>query len=115
MTAGRYNIVVERGATFDRTLTWYTDLAQQVPKNLTGYTAAMEIRKSPGETVILTLATGSGITLGGTLGTIAILITVTQTNALAAGRYRYDMLLISGTVKTRLFEGECEVRDKITT
>jgi hypothetical protein len=61
-TDNNYNIVLEQGAAFRRTLTYKTD---GVATNLTGYKAVMVIARYPGATPLLTLDTGSngGLTI----------------------------------------------------
>lgn len=71
--------------------------------DLTGYTATMKVREREGSTVLLTLTRGAGITLGGTAGTIRISISAAQSSAIAAGSYRYDLVLTSGSGRTYKF------------
>lgn len=60
-----------------------------VPFNLTGCTAEAKIK---GETIVL--KTGSGITLGGAAGTVAITATPAQTTTIvAAGKTPYSVLI----------------------
>lgn len=97
---GKLDLKIYAGATFSLTLTYETG-ATPTAVNLTGYTAAMDIRGGEGGTLLLTLSTSnSRITLGGAAGTIALSISATDTLALAEGLYEYDLLLTSagGTV-----------------
>ena len=106
-----YNIVCPQGATFDRTFTFRIDDALV---NLTGYTAAMKLRASPKSTEVLSLQNGAGITLGGAAGTIALGITATQTKAIEAGKYYYDLELTQSATVTRLLQGEFLLTSEIT-
>lgn len=112
MPAGIYNIFVEQGATFTRTLTWKIN---KNVVNLTGYTARLKVRTNSRNTVptkilISSLTSSSGITLGGTAGTIQLTISATQTAALAPGKYSYDLELESaGGEVTRLVKGKFTV------
>ncbi|NBW22513.1 MAG: hypothetical protein EBR82_82655, partial [Caulobacteraceae bacterium] len=102
---GSYNITVWQGADYDKT---FTVTQGGTALNWTGYTARMQVRNSSDATAtLLSLATGgSGITLGGTAGTIAVAITNTQSAAIAAGAYAYDLELVSsGNQVTRLLQG----------
>jgi hypothetical protein len=55
------------------------------------------------------------LTLGGAAGTIVITLTATQTAALTAGNYVYDLELVSGAgVVTRLVQGNVTVTAEIT-
>ena len=113
MAAGTLDFTIEQGATFNLLLTWKIN---DVPVNLTGYTARLQARVDVEDTeTVLSLTTGSGITLGGALGTISLDRTATQTTLLPAGTYVYDLELIagSGTV-TRLVQGELLLSAEVT-
>jgi hypothetical protein len=116
--AGLYNITCQQGATFQRQITW-TDSAKD-PYNLTGYTARMQVRaNTTSNTVVLALSTSAGydgtISLGGTAGTVDLLISATNTATLTAGQYVYDLELVSGGgVVTRLLEGNFRVSAEVT-
>jgi hypothetical protein len=113
MAAGTLNFTIEQGATFNLLLTWKIN---DVPVNLTGYTARLQARVDIEEVdTILSLTTGAGITLGGALGTISLDQTATQTAVLPNGEYVYDLELIAsnGTV-TRLVQGQLNVSAEVT-
>lgn len=116
MAAGRYSFTIEQGATFTRTITWRDSADALV--NLTGYTARMKIKDAAG-TVIEELTTENGaITLGGSAGTVALLLTAIETGALAAtdgDALVYDLELVSGAVVTRLLEGRVTVTAQVST
>jgi hypothetical protein len=111
--AGAYNFTIEQGATFNLLMTWRID---NVPVNLTGYTARLQARIDVDETeTILSLTTGAGITLGGAAGTITLDQTATQTALLPKGEYVYDLeLQSSGGVVTRLLQGELNISAEVT-
>ena len=87
--------MAQLGETFDHTVTWKID---DVAVNVTGYTARLQIRKRHTSTAtVASLTSGSGLTLGGTAGTIQIVLSATATaaNAIASpshctGRMRSD-------------------------
>lgn len=115
MTPGRYNIKCYQGTTFSLSPQWkingtYVDV--------TGYTAAMDVKYSPTSTSsIITLSTSNGrITVGTTDGKFTLALTSTQTTALPAGNYVYDLEVTApdGTV-TRLLEGGFTVFQEVTT
>lgn len=109
---GTYNITAPQGATWDRT---FTVTVGGTALNLTGYTAAMQVRESADAgTAIISLTNGSGITLGGTAGTVAVLISSALTAGAAAGSYSYDLELNSGSTITRLLEGSFNVTGNVT-
>ena len=98
-----YNIVCPQGATYSTTFTVSQD---GVPLDLTGYTAALQVRDSYTATdAEISLTSGSGITLGGTAGTIAVVVSSTVTAGVAANTYVYDLELYSGSTTTRLLQG----------
>lgn len=109
---GRYNITAYQGATYSLNLTW-TIGGSAV--NLTNYTAAMQVRTTPAATAtIFSLTNGTGITLGGTAGTIAVTIGATAMGAAEAGQYVYDLELNSGSTVTRLIQGTFQIQAEVT-
>lgn len=111
-----YDYTVEQGTTFRRTITWYNDDAQTVLRDLTGYTARMQIRPTVASTdVLLSLTNTAGITLGGTAGTIAIVMTDAQTAAFTFTTAVYDLEMItpSGDV-IRLIKGTLTLDKEVT-
>lgn len=114
MSAGTYNILAEQGATFIRTVL-YTDSAGD-PIDLTGFTAAMQVRSTASSgTVILALTTeNSRLTLGGAAGTIDVLVSAADMTALTPGKYVYDLELYNGAEVTRLIEGSFTVKAEVT-
>ena len=119
-TPGAYNPTIYAGATWDVTLGPITQGTAVV--DLTGYDARLMARESyPGTAVALSMGTASGITLGGTAGTVRLVQTATQTAALgsAAGyetaQYVYDLELQSaGGEVTRLLQGLLTVSPEAT-
>jgi len=113
MAAGELNLAVEQGTTFSQTLTWKID---GTAVNLTGYTARMQARDDvTSSTTILSLTQAAGLTLGGVAGTIIIALTATETAALVAGNYVYDLELVSSSgVVTRLVQGTLAVSAEVT-
>ena len=116
MTAGKYSFAIEQGATFTRAIT-YTDAAGAVP-DLTGYTARMKIRPTKeSATVLVSLTDGAGITLAATAPNITISISATDTAALdmTDGQIAvYDLEIVSGSVVTRVIEGNINFDAEVT-
>lgn len=115
-TPGYLDLTCYQGANFDYTLTWQTN---GTPVNITGYTARMQVRESyDAGTAIVSLTNGSGITLGGTAGTIGLSLSATATAALDGTpnvQSIYDLELVSGTgYVTRLVEGRFMVYPEVT-
>jgi hypothetical protein len=113
MSAATTNLIIDQGATWNITFTYKN--SDGSPINLTGYTAALQLRTSyDAASAALSLTSGSGIVLGGTAGTIAVTATATQTGALTAGEYVYDLEITSSSVVTRLVQGRITVTPQVT-
>lgn len=86
------------------------------PVDLTDFTALLRVRKGPGSPVKLDLVGGSGLSLGGTAGTIRIRITAADTLDDAfpvAGCYQHGLFLTApgvGGQVTELLDGEFRVK-----
>ncbi len=78
------------------------------PIDLTGYTARMEFRaKQTYASPALSLTSGSGITLGGTAGTVRFVITEAQAIALTLAAGTHELILIdAGGASRPFFVGE---------
>lgn len=103
---------IAQGANWSATVTVYSGTSTGAKKNLTGYTVAMKLRDhydSTGYTAVtctLTSATG---------GVIGVALTSTQTAALTAKRYVYDLTIASSSgVVTRITQGAAYVSPKVT-
>lgn len=118
MTAlpGVYNTAIRQGMSWRRQFTW-TDAADALV-NLTGYTAAMHIRRHVADTdPLLALTQASGITLGGAAGTIVVVITDEQADTLPApvSKAVYDLKLTSpGGEDTFLVAGTLRIDPAVT-
>jgi hypothetical protein len=110
---GVYDIVCPQGATFDRTFSYSIG---GTAVNLTGYTAALQVRAGyDAETPLISLSTGgSGIVLGGSAGTIVVTASAAVTGAVDAGSYAYDLELYSGSETTRLLQGSFTITGGVT-
>ena len=116
MTAVIYNTVIDQGSD------WYINFTYQnpdgTPINLSGYTAALQLRSFPdAPTAVLSLTTeNSGIAITASTGVIAVHATATQTTAIIAGTYDYDLEIYSAgaTQTTRLSQGQIVVSAQVT-
>ena len=104
------NIFIDQGATFTTTVT-VTD-ANGDAVNLSGYSVAAQIRK----TFLSSTATAFTASISNaSSGEITISLSPTQTTALEAGRFVYDVLITaSGGTKTRVVEGQVTVNPSVT-
>lgn len=107
--SGKYNIVAEQGATFNLNFRVETD---GTPWNLTGYTFAMQVRRSTSSTTTLLNLTSATMTSGGHVSATA---TATTMSGIPAGRWVYDIeLTSSGGQVTRILEGRFIVTAEVT-
>jgi hypothetical protein len=109
---GFYDISCPQGATFSKRLSF---LVSNVPLDLTGYSARLQVRESySASSAVLSLTAGTGITLGGTAGTIDLLVASTATAALTPGQYVYDLELVNDTTVDRWLQGSFLVSAEVT-
>jgi len=116
-TAGPVHFEIPCYSEFGVTMTWYvTTVAAGTKKDLTNYTAALDIRRKQSDsTALIALTSSSGISLGGSGGTITISLTDVQTAAISPGFGVWDLELIdSGGSNLRLVEGTCEFTPSVT-
>ena len=106
--AGITNIVIDQGTTFDLTINVTADDGS--PTDLTDYTISSQIRKSY-YTNTYTDFTTSKIDL---TGEITLSLSPTQTSALKAGRYVYDVEMASSDETVRVMEGIVTVTPEVT-
>ena len=95
------NLAIDQGTTFSVTITVTDDTGSA--RNLTNYTARSQMRRSyyTASNTAFTANVSSP-----TDGTISLDLTATQTSALKAGRYVYDVELVSNVATVeRIVEG----------
>ena len=102
------NIVIDQGTTFEFSITLAND--DGTAKDLTNYTVAAQLRKSY-YTNTYTAFTTSKVDLQ---GEIKITLTATQTSALSAGRYVYDIEIDGNSETLRILEGIVTVTPEVT-
>lgn len=103
------NIVIDQGTTFQTSIN-VTDENDEVV-NLTGYSAAAQMRKH----YTSSNATSFSVSISPSLGIVTLSMTANTTNTLVPGRYMYDCELTdtNGAV-TRLVEGIVTVTPGVT-
>ena len=115
--AASTDLVIDQFATFRSAFRWQTK-STGTPVNLTGYTAAMQIRRNHADStalVSLTSAANGGLTIEGVDGRVRIEIPAATTSTLTAGRYVYDLVLTDlSSKKKRLVEGVAIVDAGVT-
>jgi hypothetical protein len=112
MTPGKYNMICPQGATFTKRLTWTID---DIPVDLTGYTARMQARdKHGGSCVVVDITTENGGISLDDEGNIDLLIDYEDTELIIAKEYVYDLELDSGAQVYRVIEGKFIVTPEVT-
>lgn len=115
---GTYNFNINEGEDFNITLTWTTG-SPAAPVNLTGWSAHLQIRSNYadfGGTIYADLSSASGgLVLGGTAGTIQVVIPASQTTTLGFNNAVYDLKMTnpSGSI-TRLIQGAVTFSREVT-
>jgi hypothetical protein len=107
--ATKANIVVDQGTTFSTTISLTDDNGD--PIDLTGYTGRSQMRKH----YTSSNSQSFTVSLNSTEGTVALSLTAAQTANLTAGRYVYDVEVVSGAnVVSRIIEGIVTVTPEVT-
>ena len=115
MTAGIYNFTIDQGAQYTTQIIWADSSGN--PIDLTGYTAAMQLRlqaASPNPSSLNLTSSNGGITITPVAGEMDILMTTAQTGALNAGFYVYDLEIALSGVVTRIIQGQITVSAQVT-
>jgi len=103
------NLIIDQGTTYSTTIDVTDD--NDVPINLSGYTGSAQLRKhySSSNSTIFT------VSLAPLDGIVILSLTSTQTAALKAGRYVYDVELTNtSNVVSRIVEGIVTVTPQVT-
>jgi hypothetical protein len=107
--SGKHNIVAEQGATFNLNFRVETD---GTPWNLTGYTFAMQVRRSTSASTTLLNITSATMT---SVGRVSATVNAATMSDVPAGRWVYDIeLTSSGGEVTRILEGRFIVSPQVT-
>mgnify|MGYP001226039187 FL=1 len=104
------NLFIDQGTDF--TVTVDVSDATGGILDLTGYSAAAQIRKTYGSSSKVDFTTSTGTP---SQGKVTMSLTDTQTSALESGRYVYDLNITSGGgVTTRVVEGQAIITPGVT-
>ena len=116
MAAGRYNITIEQGATFSRSMTYSDNNGSGI--DISGATVTMQIRENPdSSTVILTASTGADGRIeltDASAGKFSITISASDTSALSfrKGVYQLEVAFTDGTAD-RILEGSVNLSKEV--
>lgn len=112
MAAGKLNILIEQGATFNRIITVKSD--DNTPLNLTGKTLRGQLRYHPNDAAPALTFTFTLANQGTNPGVATWAASATATDALTKTQAVYDVELVDGTTVTRLLEGTAFVSLAVT-
>ena len=112
--ANSYDIVVDQGSDKNLPLTFKDSDGNLL--DLNGYAAAMQVRKTiEAAEAADELTTENGrITIDADAGTVTLQFPHAVTSAMAAGRYVYDLELLTEDTVTRVMEGAFILRREVT-
>lgn len=111
------NLQLKQGAVFLMPITWASNDDPPVRYDLTGASAAMQIRKGNAEgTVLVNLSSSDGITFPApTQGQLLVTIDAADTVELPLGKHPFDLFVtLAGEQPVCILEGTIEVRRQIT-
>ncbi len=113
MTAANLNFEVEQGATWKHELQVNSG---DSALDLTGFIARMQFRERvESEEATINITNGQGITITPATGGISLILSASETGALTAGSYFYDLEIESSDGEvTRVIAGTVEVSRQIT-
>ena len=120
MAAATYDITIEQGATWTLSMIYRgpnnTDGSPGTAIDVTGCTAALQVRASAGGTVLLSCDETDGITVGNTNGHIDIVATEVKTMALTGKKGKYDLYITfpGGAPTRKLLVGNVTIVPTIT-
>lgn len=116
MAAGKLDLVIEKGAKFEKHLTYLDKTKAPIP--MAGFTARMQVRKNAqAASFIIELTTeNGGITLNDTTGEIDLYVSGTDTAAITErGNAVYDLELVdAGSEPIKLVRGTVSFIEEIT-
>ena len=105
------NLKIDQGATFSSDVTVKDANSQAF--DLTGYTAAAKMAKGFASTRTR-INMSTSIAADATTGVVTLSLTATETGALDAERYVYDLEITKDAGVTRVIEGIITVRPQVT-
>lgn len=111
-TPGRYDIRFTRG---DRLYKRFTFRDAGVLRDLTGSAAKLQVRAGGDESSALVADLTTNVTLGGTAGTVTVVVEGPSTLAFPAGRYWWSLVLIDSLGKPQTWlAGSFAVNPRVT-
>lgn len=115
-----FNMCIQQGATYTKVFTWWgpvylQGVLSEGPINITGWTAALQIRAYPLASTVLYDASGD-LVINGSAGQITLTIPASATETFTWWNGVYDLKLTSqdGSYSMRLTEGTVTVSPGVT-
>jgi hypothetical protein len=127
MSAGRYSFTIEQGSTLNFELQYKNATGSAI--NLSGYSGKMQIKSNYADnspTIYLTLssslqADGTGLNFSGSngstptaSGSIGVFISAATSSLLTFDTALYDLEIASGSIVTRILEGQVKLSKEVT-
>ena len=127
MAAGKYSFIIEQGSTVNFEIQ-YED-SNNMPVDLTDYSGKMMIRSNYADNNPITYAVlsssldedGTGLNFSGsngntppTSGSIGIYISAASSSNFTFATARYDLEITSGSIITRILEGQVSLSKEVT-
>ena len=127
MSAGRYSFIIEQGSTLNFELQYKNSSGSAI--NLSGYGGKMQIKSNYADnspTIYLTLssslqADGTGLNFSGSngstptaSGSIGVFISAATSSLLTFDTALYDLEIASGSIVTRILEGQVKLSKEVT-
>jgi hypothetical protein len=127
MAAGRYSFTIEQGSTLNFELQYKNSSGSAI--NLSGYSGKMQIKSNYADnspTIYLTLSSslqpdGTGLNFSGSngstptaSGSIGVFISAATSSLLTFDTALYDLEIASGSIVTRILEGQVKLSKEVT-
>jgi hypothetical protein len=127
MAAGRYSFTIEQGSTLNFELQYKNATGSAI--NLSGYSGKMQIKSNYADnspTIYLTLSSslqvdGTGLNFSGSngstptaSGSIGVFISAATSSLLTFDAALYDLEITSGSIVTRILEGQVKLSKEVT-
>lgn len=114
MAAANYNFTLEQGVPLTKTI--FLKNANDTIKDLTGFTAKMQLKQYPAHSdVLLELSNTNGkININTVAGSVSMIFSAEDTASLLFSEVSYDLFLYNGSSTFRAIEGKITVKEVVT-
>lgn len=114
MAAANYNFTLEQGVPLTETI--FLKNANDTVKDLTDFTAKMQLKQYPSHSdVLLEMTTTNGkININTVTGAVSMIFSAEDTASLNFSEVSYDLFLYNGSGTFRAIEGKITVKEVVT-